>query len=866
MACALAAVIVVLARASENSPGDAERRQGTSSTVDADPLGGSAFDPLVAIADPRPFSLPLAFVENHGQWDTSALYVAQAADLQACVEPGALGIRLLEGSGVTPSASPWSSRLAAAAAVPESSSRTCRGLMMRLVFENASPEASIETRDRLPGDYNYFLGNDPSRWRTHVPGFGSIVHEGLYDGVDLVLRGQGGKLEYDLRLAPGADVEQVVIRCEGIEGLSLDERGSLVMATALGPVVQRVPRTWEEDDAGERRTVNCRFRLLDETRYGFEVASRDPLRRLVIDPGLTWSTFLGGSKGDGQGDVAVAANGDVIIRGSSNSPDFPLTPGAFDMDVDSIGDLSVTRMTGTGDALIFATFIGGSGADNTNSMSLGADDVVTLAGQTNSTDYPTTAGAFGSIYKGTFSDATVTRLSAAGDALLYSTMLGGVNAASEWADATVIRNDGTIIVTGVTCAADFPVTFDALDPTYQGPGCDGFVVALDPAASGAAQLLYSSFLLGGGMFFLTEEADGSVLGVGEAKGNFPVTSGAFDTTFSPVLSGGFDGLVCRLSPDLKTIVTATFLDVAAEAVRFAPAGFITLTGGAADPTLFTSGAYATPDGFLIGRMSTQLTTWLWGAKLGGSQAAFVFALDVDPSSAVMVAGLNTAPNFPTTPGAHDTTYSGGVGEGFVSYISADGTQLLYSTFLGTSGISSNSASGIAAADTAQAIVVGGGVGANFPVTPGAFDTSYNGPPGLAGADGYVVKVHLKGPWASVGPGLAGSSGVPKLAGAGTLCADMPISLTLTRAKPNGSATLVAGLSALLAPFKGGTFVPAPLVLVSGLPVAANGSVVIQGLWPAGVPSGLTLYFQYWIPDAAAVQGMAASNGLSATAP
>jgi hypothetical protein len=818
-------------------------------------------------------ALPLAFVENQGQWDTPARFVARIRGATVRVEPDALVLQLTE----TPK---WPSRASRAppwrdgAAVPahEEEGIARHGLIVRLAFEKTSPAAEIRPRNVVAGCFNYFLGSDAARWRTRVPGYGVVAYEGLQQGVDLVLREQDGTLEYDVCLEPGSDLQAVVIRCDGIDGLHLADDGSLVMSTALGPIVQQLPRTWELDAGGNERSVRCRYRLLDGHRYGFEVDGRDDARRLVIDPGLNWSTYLGGGFSDYPIAVQVAANGEIIVAGNTESADFPVTPGAFDVTADPVlhQDQFVTRLSADGAALVFSTFIGGEGGDGTSGIFVGDDESVTFCGSTTSPNYPTTTGAFQNTLIGT-SDGLVGQLSASGDALLYATLIGGTNlgTASEVAHAVATRDDGTIVASIGTCGApDFPVTADAIDPTHEPGPCDVALVVLGPSLTGAEQVVYSSYLFGGGFLHIAIEDGGSVLGVGAAAvSTFPTTPGAYDTTFSPILSAGADGIVCRLSADLKTILASTFLDARATDVAFAPEGGITLCATEYALELLSPGSYdPTPNGALdafVGRMSCTLDAWQWGTLVGGFQNDFAFGVAVDPSGAAMVTGQTSSPNYPVTPGAFDTTFSGGTGDAFVSCLSADGSQLLYSSFLGNAGALSIEGNAIAATGIAGAVVVGDGATTTFPVTAGAFDTTFAG--GFAG-DGFVTSLSLGPAWQKVGAGLAGSSGLPKLSGAGSLLAGDPVTLTLVRGKSSGTATLVIGLGLLQLPFKGGTLVPTPDIVIGGLPLNAAGALALSAPWPAGIPSGITFCFQHWIPDAAGPSGFAASNGLLATTP
>jgi hypothetical protein len=159
-------------------------------------------------------------------------------------------------------------------------------------FEDSSDGVVVAGEEELPGRYNYFRGNDPAKWRTDVRGYHLIRYHELYPGVDVeVKEGDLGRLEYDLVLEPGADLDQVSVRCEGADSLSVDENGALIVRTCVGVLVQEKPHTYEIGDCGERRPVECSFHLVGPDRFGFEVPGRDRDMALLIDPGLVYSTF-----------------------------------------------------------------------------------------------------------------------------------------------------------------------------------------------------------------------------------------------------------------------------------------------------------------------------------------------------------------------------------------------------------------------------------------------------------------------------------------------------------------------------------------------------------------------------------------------
>src|SRR5437870_9537653 len=456
---------------------------------------------------------PVEFIENRGQWDPRVKFIARDGSITAGIEQSTLRLRL----DAQPAAD------------------------VSLTFEGGSTDARPAGEGKRPTRYNFYIGNDATSWRSNVSAYSAIVYRRMYDGVDVRLHERAGQLEYELRLEPGADLDHVVIRADGASDLRMGNDGSLVLQTPNGSLEQSAPTSWEELPDGRTRLVDSRFRHIDGQRYGFEVDRRDRTLPLVIDPGLVWSTFLGGSGADFVGPAVVARDGtgDVLVGGTMASPDFPLfsdpsfAPGtqvpAF-----------VARLDSTGSLLRYATFIGGWHAQIVHrGLAVDAAGNAVLVGQTFSPDFPTTAGAFDRV--GVNKDAFVVRLNSAGG-LIFSTFLGG----SGEDDAYAVAYDpaGNIVVGGTTVSRDFPTTPGAFRTTYNTPnapadgGAEGdmFVARLTPDGT---SLTYGTFLGGPQSDVLEDlvvDSNGFVTVCGWVTGNnvqvFVTTPDAFDRTWN----------------------------------------------------------------------------------------------------------------------------------------------------------------------------------------------------------------------------------------------------------------------------------------------------------------------------------------------
>jgi len=307
-----------------------------------------------------------------------------------------------------------------------------KSAVLRIGLVGANPAPQLTGFDELPGKANYFIGNDPKKWRTDVPTYAKVKYHAVYPGVDLVYYGNQRQLEHDFIVAPGADPGLISLRLEGAKKLSLDSHGDLILKTQNGEVRFQKPVVYQEVD-GARQEIDGGFKLKDKNRVGFEVATYDVTKPLVVDPTLTYSTYIGGSgNGDFGSGIAADSAGNAYVTGTTNSTDFPTSAGAFQPMNKGPYDVFVAKVNSAGSALVYSTYLGGSGSEGTTGpVTLGiavdsAGNAYITGGtsSTDSTDFPTTAGAFQTTYAGG-RDSFVTKLNASGSTLVYSTYLGG---------------------------------------------------------------------------------------------------------------------------------------------------------------------------------------------------------------------------------------------------------------------------------------------------------------------------------------------------------------------------------------------------------------------------------------------------------
>jgi hypothetical protein len=761
---------------------------------------GRPIEPTPAVPPQRVSALerlPIAFVPNQGQWPRGVCYVASFGAMVVFLEEQGWSFTLVEPSG------------GARAPTVGPPSAAARGAAVRMTFGGAGT-ARLDPERPLPGCHHYLLGDDPAKWRRDVPLYGGVRYCGLHDGIDVRAREHDGHFEFDLLLAPGANLDRVEVGVEGAEPLDVDASGALVMTTPLGPVRMPAPTSWEVGHAGERLPVACAYVLRGPHRFGFEVHDRRAERVLVVDPGLVWSTYLGGSTFDAIYGVALDAQGATTVVGWTLSPDFLTTPGAFSTAHQGLARPFVTKLSPTGSTLVYSTFFGGSGADYAVAMALDAQGAATVGGWTNSPDFPTTPGAYSTTPSGS-TDAFVLRLDATGSGLVYSTRLGG--AGNDYVTALALDAQGSTTVAGQTVSTTFPTTAGALATSYGGGNFDAFVARLSPTGS---SLVYATYLGGAGdegATGLCLSPQGEPVVVGQTtSSNFPTTPASHDPSYNGGPSNG-DAFVARLSSTGASLVFSTFLGGSDSDIAFAVAcdrqGAITVAGATFSldfPT--TPGAFdTTHHGHLYGdafvtRLVASGSGLVFSTFLGGGSIDSAHAVVVDALGATTITGQTLSADYPVTVGAFDTNFNLLASDAVVTRLSPSGASLYYSTFLGgTAGEGGRAL----AVDALGTVTVGGSTRSNdFPTTPGAFATIHVGDTGI----GFVARLDLlPTDVVAFGTSSPGCSG--------------PLPITVT-SMPSVGNTAFALTSGNAAPNTVGVFAAAGAGLPSPLPVFGVG--------------------------------------------
>src|SRR5205085_6672111 len=351
-------------------PGSASESTRSASPRDASATISRA--PSRAQVDEAYGRLPLSFEANRGQADPHARFISRShgATLFLTADEAVLAL-------------PPAPRKQAHAAPA----------VVRMKMLQADPAAQPEGREPLGATTNYFKGRDPNQWRTNVPTFARVRYPDLYAGISLVYYGNQRQLEYDFVVAPDGDAGQIKLAFAGARRLRVNADGDLVLRVAGGEMRFHKPVAYQEGNGG-RQAVAARYQLKGRRTVGFEIAAYDHSKPLVIDPVLSYSTFLGGSNSDEGRSITVDASGNAYVSGRTYSFNFPVSIDGYDSTYANGADVFVTKMNAEGTALVYSTYLGGAGDDVGYSLAIDASGNAYVTGSTGSTDYPTTPGAF----------------------------------------------------------------------------------------------------------------------------------------------------------------------------------------------------------------------------------------------------------------------------------------------------------------------------------------------------------------------------------------------------------------------------------------------------------------------------------------
>ncbi|HEX8191233.1 MAG TPA: SBBP repeat-containing protein, partial [Pyrinomonadaceae bacterium] len=646
--------------------------------------------------------------------------------------------------------------------------------------------AEITGEGRLPGRVNYFRGG-ARRVEATASRYARVRYHSVYEGVDMVYYGDGRRLEYDFVVAPGAEARAVALDFRGAERLEIDAAGDLVLHTPAGVLRQHRPFAYQQD-GDERRAVESRYVMRGRARVGFEVGAYDRSKPLVIDPVLSYSTYLGGEGFEMPAGIAVDGAGNVYVTGTVVSDDFPVTDNAFQKRKAGGGrpgfgqDVFVTKLrpAGKGAAdLVYSTYLGGGAADYPFQMAADAAGNAHVVGVSESADFPATANS----YRQSFREGFFVKLAPDGG-LAYSTSLPGAGI------DLALGADGTVYVTGNYYGSGITLTPDAhmKEPHLRHPNgtpMGFFIERFRPEGRGAADLLYASYSRArrvavdpAGNVYLADTNSG-------AEALWPTTPNA-------VLASRPKNDVCYQDDKYGDVPCS---DAYAEKLRPAPGGgyelaYATYLGGKGIEKVIDAAADARGFMYVMGTTSSTPASWLPGntneddfpitenaiqrknngnddlfltkidteSKAGGAAALAYstlfgghgketpYGLALAPDGAAYVAGETDSADFVITANVLQAKYGGDLGntiskpggDGFVIKIDRAGSTLGYSTYLGTA--SGDGIRGLAVGQDGTAYVTGFTWSEEFPSTAGAFQPQLDKGGFTSGIDAFVSRI------------------------------------------------------------------------------------------------------------------------------
>jgi hypothetical protein len=681
--------------------------------------------------------LPLRFEENAGQANKEARFIARGSDYQIAMTRAGAALMLRE-------------------------SRNSADVIRLEPAGGAILEPRGE--QRLTGQTNYLIG-DPSDWRVGVTGYGEVRYPHVYPGVDLAYHGNGNQLEFDFIVAPRADARVIGLKVGGARKLELSAAGQVLIEAEGGEVAFHKPVVYQMV-RGERVRVDGRFLLTADDTIRFELGSYDHTRELVIDPTLAYSTYLGNNSWDITA-LAVDSSGSAYVTGEATSADFPVTPGSLSSTFLE-NTAFVTKMNPSGTALIYSTFLGGSGTnygDVGNAIAVDAAGEAYVSGSTYAANFPVTAGAYQATGKASSGSPTAffAKLNASGSALLYSTYLGG--SITDRATGVAIDSNLNAYVAGFAYSTDFPTTTGVLQTTNKSIAHDGwnaFASKINPSAAGAASLVYSTYLGGssentpptGAQIRVAVDAAGDAYVISSVNStDYPVSAGAYQSTNKGAAVGGGSNLaISKLNPTATKLLYSTYLGGSGAGYRGDTAGGFAVAGGniyVAGTTWeanfpVTTGAFQSSNKGAGGGHSTCFvaklnptatgaaglvySTYLGGS--GGFSGDGADAIAVDSAGDAFVTGTTPSSDFPVTANA----FQGALNSNAITYNQANafftelnpaGTALKYSTYLGGNG--SDVGTGISVTGAGNVYLAGYAGSPNFPVTQDSYQTNFNAP-------------------------------------------------------------------------------------------------------------------------------------------
>jgi len=684
-------------------------------------------------------ALPLAFEANQGQTDPQVKYMARGNGYTVFLTANdtVFALQSSEQSSAKAATTQANGKhgFREVHPTPLAKKDVAAAIHMRLVGSNAQPQIAAD--NQLPGVTNYYIGSDRSNWQAGVKQYAGVSYRDVYPGVNMAFHGEQRQLEFDFIVAPGANPAPIDLGFSGARKIATDASGNLLLSSAAGDVVMHKPVAYQEEN-GKRQIVTAQFVQEGKNKVGLALGSYDHSRELVIDPALSYSTYLGGSGEDEAYGIAVDGSGNAYVTGATASINFPAASGT----VSSTGgfDAFVTKLDAAGSSVVFTTLIGGSGDDFGFGVAVNSLGTYVI-GNTSSSNFPSSV----TLGPGGGQDAFVASLNSTTGAKVYVTRIGGTG--TESGNAIAVDSTGNAYVGGQTDSTNFLIVSPAIQSSNAGTE-DAFISKINPAGSA---LVFSTYLGGTSGDLVTGLAlDSSnntyVTGI-TVSSNFPTTSGAFQTAQTGT---GDNGFVTEIKADGSTKIYSTYLggngvsDALGVAVDSAGEAYVTgTTNSTAFPTVDAAQS-SNAGGFdvFVTKFNATGSSLLFSTYYGGTLDDIATGIALDSFGDAYVTGRTASSTYPV-PGSPFQGVLSGTSDGFVTELSNTGF-VVYSSFIGGTG-NENSVQGSTALAALGAVAVDSSSNAylagdtnsttGFQIVSGVL-SAYAG--GLA--DGFVAKV------------------------------------------------------------------------------------------------------------------------------
>ncbi|HEX4378848.1 MAG TPA: SBBP repeat-containing protein, partial [Candidatus Acidoferrum sp.] len=673
--------------------------------------------------------IPLTFEANSGQTDARVKFLARGAGYTVFLTDRDATLRLAR-----PATQPG---------------KRADDAVVRFALVGANTHPVAHAVDLQDGRANYFVGNDPSKWRRNISEYAGVKFDAVYPGIDLVYYGSQGRLESDYVVGPGADPVKIALRVEGADRIRLNSDGDAILSTAAGDVSLHQPRAYQQSAAG-RVEVAANYTQLASGALGIRVGDYDAKVPLVIDPVVGYATLLGGGTSvTASSAIAIDSTNNAYIVGTTAATDFPTTAGAFQKTkTGTTANAFVTKLNSAGSALVFSTYLGGSGAsgkfDSATGVAVDSTGNVYVTGTTPSTDFPiTAANAFQIVNNGTPLNGFFTKLDPTGATLLYSTYLGG--SGSDSSAAIALDSNGNAYMTGTATSTNFPVTpGTAIQTAGQSTGL-AFVSRINPLLGGTNSLIYST-LLGGtnanqGTGIAVDASFNAYITGQTTSTNFPVTTSAFQSVLKGTAGNAFVSRVDTTTTN--NLVYSTYLGGTATtsgsgdigtAIALGPSSNVFVTGNtAATDFPITAGVFQTTPRnttktTFVARLDTtksNAASLVYSTYVTGTTQDSAAAIAVDASGNAYVAGSTQSSDFPMIAGAPQfTRMTQNRDLGYVSVLNSSGTAESFSTYFGGSNGDAVTGIGLDGVTPPNIYITGVTTSPDFPATTGAFQTTF----------------------------------------------------------------------------------------------------------------------------------------------